>query len=483
MYIFQLSLLSGCLVEEPKESVFRATIGPEGGVLSGGGMTLTVPEGALSEETTLEMRVDRGAAPDGGPSLSPTYSFEPEGLVFADWVLASVEVDEGLGQLWWSMLGDPDTFEPVGIAAGGLAEGYVLHFSSAFVGEGVCELSEEDTGEDVPANSCSCRANDEVGDLLCPDDPSTGEPCDVDGYSGLDGGACSGYGPRAVLESWCDCYNDDRGYLCPDPYVFEPSQQCPSEGGLNGFHGEVDQACMGYDIDGSQYSGTILYCSVVTEDTVWQSVSGTLEGCTDPGTTSKKNTPPRCSTSQLSWEQECLDVLDDYGKDRTTACPDYGDASTVGSTFGAALEEQWRGSDPQNRLTQVEIPYANKDDCKAGVPLTSRGVGKPDLFEVVSRGAEVLVRVGDIKPLTRSGLDLGWREIHECYVPAIEEAGKACGKSPSQRTPEQDAFCKKLGANKVVKMDNSNGVLWDLGPLDPMEVYTCEDGLVAYTCP
>jgi hypothetical protein len=217
----------------------------------------------------------------------------------------------------------------------------------------------------------------------------------------------------------------------------------------------------------------------------YTSVAGTLEGCVEVAP--KKAATDRCTSANADWEQDCLDVLDDYGPDRTSACPDLGDASTVGSSLGNALEAAWAAQDRRSNLTQVDVPYANKDDCEAGAAVGQRGVGRPDLLQVVLQDADgIRVRVGDVKPLTRSGLDLGWSEIQDCYLPAIERAGAACGRPAAQRTAEEDAFCRKVGVGDAptkVLLDDEPGVSWSGTPLDGVDVHTCSEGVVAYTCP
>src|SRR5690606_2950292 len=59
------------------------TIGSEGGVLSIGGATLTVPAGALNQDT--EIRVLLGSPPPGADTtglLGMSYDFSPDGTVF-----------------------------------------------------------------------------------------------------------------------------------------------------------------------------------------------------------------------------------------------------------------------------------------------------------------------------------------------------------------------------------------------------------------
>src|SRR5262245_45274089 len=145
-----LALLAvGCPAPaQHKDRIFTAEIGPEGGELSGGGMTLTVPPGALSETQTLSVRVAEEPAPDGGASFSPVYHFEPEGLQFAVWAEVLVELsDQGIGTLLWSTLDDPLVYEEVGLAAAGLAQGYTAHFSSMYVGEGACTEDSDDSSQ------------------------------------------------------------------------------------------------------------------------------------------------------------------------------------------------------------------------------------------------------------------------------------------------------------------------------------------------
>ena len=76
-----------------------ATIGPEGGTItsSDGRLTLTFPPGALSEDTEITIRkIDPNDLPPEFDGLDPelAYLLEPDGIVFAVPVTASLMLDE-----------------------------------------------------------------------------------------------------------------------------------------------------------------------------------------------------------------------------------------------------------------------------------------------------------------------------------------------------------------------------------------------------
>lgn len=476
----------GC-VEPRAGRVFSAEVGPEGGTLAGGGVTLTIPAGALEQPETLKVHVDDVPAPDGGAARSPVYRFEPAGLELLELALVEVDVDgDDVGTLLWTTLDDPDVFEEIGLASGGHAEGNTWHFSEMYVGDGVCTLPE-------PTTVCACRAGDEVEDLLCPEDPTSGEvACDVDGFHGADGGPCAGYGPRAELESWCDCHNDQVGYLCPDPYQFDPQQQCPSENGLNGFHGEVGQACSGHHVDGASYSGTMLNCSIQTVDTTYELVSGALEGCYDTSASEKKIPPSqRCSTTNQSWTQACTGKLP--SKSPYVACPAFGDPAVAGTKIGQALEQKFEGQAPAGarHVKQVSVPEGSKNGpyCKGK---TTGQAGFLDIVRVMDSGAgPVTLQLAEIKPMTGSGLDLGWKEVMECYVDAVDAAATKCAQGQA-RTVAEDRFCTQIGAtDRDVSLANPPTLTWEPGAKIPVtiggvtqdvEVLSCAPGVTAYTC-
>ena len=68
----------GTEVDEPSS----ASIGPEGGLLTSadGRLTVTIPEGALEEDTTLEIQALTNEAHGG---IGSAYRLSPDGLTFA----------------------------------------------------------------------------------------------------------------------------------------------------------------------------------------------------------------------------------------------------------------------------------------------------------------------------------------------------------------------------------------------------------------
>src|SRR2546423_15619065 len=82
--------LIGCSAEPSSSS---QTIGPEGGVLELGGMTLTVPRGALAAPKELSVQtVTTGLGADM-TLYSPVYRFAPRGLLFRRPCTLAIHVD------------------------------------------------------------------------------------------------------------------------------------------------------------------------------------------------------------------------------------------------------------------------------------------------------------------------------------------------------------------------------------------------------
>lgn len=78
-----VSTLGACKEEEQPEGeiITRQTIGPEGGTISGNGLTLTIPAGALTADTDIELRTSQ--VPLGARDFEqsgPTVGIYPENL-------------------------------------------------------------------------------------------------------------------------------------------------------------------------------------------------------------------------------------------------------------------------------------------------------------------------------------------------------------------------------------------------------------------
>lgn len=494
-------MLAGCPLMDDKRggNVFSAELGPDGGELAGGGLTLRVPPDALSEVQTLTLRVTERSI-DGQELLSPVYTLEPEGLTFGAMVEVEVEVDsDDLATLYWSDADDPSNFRFAGFASDGVAFGFTWHFSSAFVGQGVCE-AEEAAGE-----ACSCRANDEQGDLLCPVEPEfPGGPCEeLDDYRGDDGMSCSGYGPRPIIESWCWCMAENGEYLCPEPFDFVPSQSCPDERGLSGHLGEENGACSGYYIEWDAEnnpsnvasSGIRTDCDVITADTISEQVSGTLE-CIE--TTTAGASPTSCGPNDGAgseepwWNQACLALLDSAD----TSC--VSDAEALATAITAISElflSENQPGDPlaARHLATLKIPDADEGALCAALAATDPTHGVVDLVRVLPPfdGSEVEVQIAELSPLSFATLPLSVLAV-DCLKERIEEAGRACRTDdPSLLSEDGQHFCDLLEANgrKVVLADEpafswepANFSAIELPGIGSIALSACIAGASAFHC-
>jgi hypothetical protein len=186
----------------PIERVLLATaiVGAEGATIEGEGIALTIPAGALSAATQIDMYLS-SEVPEGYEPLTPLFELEPAGLHFAQTVRVSLDVPEdATGVVLWSNEAG-DGFEFAGFIEGGIAQGESAHFSgvmgSKHAGacgtEGGCgdgcaaEEDEEGVPEPPPGNSCEgvqevcqqlcyCHANDQPAQRLCATDVVSLDP-------------------------------------------------------------------------------------------------------------------------------------------------------------------------------------------------------------------------------------------------------------------------------------------------------------------
>ncbi|MBU6162444.1 MAG: SUMF1/EgtB/PvdO family nonheme iron enzyme, partial [Myxococcales bacterium] len=119
--------------------VAEALIGTEGGSVTLGEASITVPSGAVAAPVTLRIVEVAGASTPGYTRYSPVYRFEPSGIEFAAPVRVSLpyEGDASRATLFWTYPGR-SSFERVGgVESGGRVQGEVTHFSEGFVGDGI----------------------------------------------------------------------------------------------------------------------------------------------------------------------------------------------------------------------------------------------------------------------------------------------------------------------------------------------------------
>jgi hypothetical protein len=111
-------------------------IGPAGGRLAYGGVTLEIPPGALDVPTLISFAHAPGAATPGVTPLGPVWRFLPEGTLFAKPVRVTFTLPTGVADasVYWSRLG-ASGFDPLGGSlAGRRLTVETPHFSLAVLG-------------------------------------------------------------------------------------------------------------------------------------------------------------------------------------------------------------------------------------------------------------------------------------------------------------------------------------------------------------
>jgi alpha-tubulin suppressor-like RCC1 family protein len=169
-----LAGLAGCSSSStppPPPASVQVSVGPAGGTLTATGVTLQIPDGALSSTTTIGVTEDLGGALSGYQTFSPVFHFTPDGLVFSKPVTVSLSTSHATpaAAVYWSSAAGytalPTTWD--GVTASAL----IQHFSSGFVGspevaDGGSDASETDaTLEDaMPSDAAGAMLDATIGD-------------------------------------------------------------------------------------------------------------------------------------------------------------------------------------------------------------------------------------------------------------------------------------------------------------------------------
>ncbi len=143
--ILGLGLAVGCTPNDSVEKVAAVTLDQQGGQVktSDQVLTLTVPAGALDKATTIEITKST-QTPQGYATLTPVYSFKPEGLRFAspvkvkfsyDTTRLPVGVQEDQARvIWTDEQGQFQAMKSNVDTADHTVEAEVSHFSRGFAG-------------------------------------------------------------------------------------------------------------------------------------------------------------------------------------------------------------------------------------------------------------------------------------------------------------------------------------------------------------
>lgn len=489
---------------------FTFIVGTEGATLSAERLTLKIPPGALTVSTTITVQVEDLESVGNDEVLGPVFTLGPAGLEFEDSIGVEIALPSSEpGTLLWSKQGDPNNFERIGYAFQGRAFGHARHFCRAFVARGACI-----TPNSAGLSECQCRATDGRGDLLAARRPGSldgmcgeGWPPEPAGgpFSGAEGGPCSGYGVRTVERRVCFCSTapgrPDNQNLCPTPFdLRDNTPSCEPDGTRSFYYLVATEAeggrCSGWyvDYDGQgrpmnrRASGTRVDCANADYDDRVR-VDGALEGCVATGRALPMGTqlcPPGSNGRGLS--HACAELL--AASSTTQACP--GNARSYGSRVGRYIEEELFSA-PPNTTRQVTVPRGSKRPCRAtpSLPGNSSNAGFLDLVRVVSRTTESIdIEIGEVKPLTQTGLADGVDDIDNCYPGPVMGAGLRCNMNP---TGAALSFCQKLGAvGKTVNLRNSRTGL-GAGPVcappttpggmpQRIVIHECTPGVTAYRC-
>jgi hypothetical protein len=121
-------------------------VGPAGGTVTGSGVSIAIPAGALRSTTTISIVKDPGRPPASYVALSPLFRFAPDGLTFATAATVSFTTSTGTrGSVYWS---NGTGYEALSTTwSGTTTSAAVQHFSGGFVGLAPHGAADADAGD------------------------------------------------------------------------------------------------------------------------------------------------------------------------------------------------------------------------------------------------------------------------------------------------------------------------------------------------
>jgi hypothetical protein len=113
------------------------SVGPTGGTVQASGVTLHVPEGAVSQPVTITVATATDtAAPPAYDAFSPIFQFSPDGLVFQKPITVDITITASVGSamniVWSTAEGGYEDLPST--TNGNVMSASVSHFSRGFIG-------------------------------------------------------------------------------------------------------------------------------------------------------------------------------------------------------------------------------------------------------------------------------------------------------------------------------------------------------------
>jgi hypothetical protein len=236
---------------DPGGALARGTVGPGGGMIQGGGVTLRIPAGALAADTAVTIQKLDGAltVPQPGLNVVASYRLNPDRTTFSKPIGVALAIEParlppeatktGNALVLVHAASDGSDPEVIGAWVGG--ESTLAGLASSFSLFEVAVLSTADVGRCPVSADVRCTT-----DLVCDDAGVCGGVCSVVVGTAGDELSCASGGANAVT---CTCHgptataNDSfllPPFLGPNPpvrlvweYLRHCDPPCPADAGAD----------------------------------------------------------------------------------------------------------------------------------------------------------------------------------------------------------------------------------------------------------
>lgn len=359
--------------------VARSTIGPAGGTVSGAGATIEVPEGALSADTTIVIKILDPVdvtLPLRGRPAGAVYAFEPDDVVFLKPVKITVAVSpprSGRGVVF--LLRSPKALSNWEVRGGGAAirrfvESRTDHFSD---------------WAPVTADEESCL----LDVTTCPADDGAGIDCSVPTTrptvhctGAASAYACTCFGQSAVIATFDEV---------PSPSALSALAVACGSSCEDADAGSVEDAGADADVDGDVDSGDASpsVCEPVVSCETWAaSDAGDDADASDPDASDADASDPDAAVVSPESGWRCITL----STTRTLAC-DHVHGTTTATCSCGADEEADGGSIASFTIaatdelpTAAQFARAWREHC-AGLCITPTADAGSDAAACLEPGA------------------------------------------------------------------------------------------------